>query len=127
MGAFLTTKLKSVFPQAEKEFLKEKNPESSFELLSLGSTMKVWWQCQKCSDHLWLASPNQRTSVGKLRGCPFCSGKKVAKSNSLATTNPTRASRRSIRNNERVTNTTAENKRSFAQIIGSVNKQKYSN
>ncbi|GAH55381.1 unnamed protein product, partial [marine sediment metagenome] len=56
--------------------------------LTIGTRKKVWWRCNRNQEHIWNASVNQRTSSGKLRGCPFCAGKKVAKSNSLKTTHP---------------------------------------
>lgn len=44
-----------------------------------------WWQCQIASDHEWRASPQDRD---KSSGCPFCSGKRVSSTNSLASLYP---------------------------------------
>lgn len=49
------------------------------------SNVKLLWQCPLFEDHQWM------TSVGKITdgcGCPFCAGRKIAKSNCLATTHP---------------------------------------
>ena len=44
-----------------------------------------WWKCDKGDDHIWEASPNNRT---RGKGCPICSGSKVVDSNCLSTTHP---------------------------------------
>jgi hypothetical protein len=54
--------------------------------LSSGSGRKVWWKCARGSDHEWAASPNSRTRG--LTGCPFCAGRKVSVTNSLARVKP---------------------------------------
>ena len=49
------------------------------------SGRKVWWSCPDCPDghsHIWEATVANRTTGS---GCPFCSGAKVCKHNSLAT------------------------------------------
>jgi Probable Zinc-ribbon domain len=51
-----------------------------------GSHKIIWWKCSKNDDHIWKASVESRTKRGT--GCPYCSNKKVSKSNCLATTNP---------------------------------------
>ena len=71
------------YPEVKSQFLTEKNRDVVIEVLGVGSTKKIWWKCNKADDHVWQASPNQRTSGKKLRGCPVCAGKKVVKSNSL--------------------------------------------
>lgn len=53
-----------------------------------GSNRRVWWKCPKGDDHEWLVSVGNRNAGW---GCPCCSGKKIVKSNSLATINPTLA------------------------------------
>ena len=47
---------------------------------------EIWWRCPRGPDHEWRASPNNRTS-GRT-GCPFCAGRKVSVTNSLATLRP---------------------------------------
>lgn len=48
---------------------------------SAGSNVSAWWQCQQDAQHVWQAQIYSRTSG---RGCPFCGGRKVCSSNSLA-------------------------------------------
>jgi hypothetical protein len=52
--------------------------------VSFGSTRPIWWRCPAAGDHSWRASPNQRRG----RGCPFCSGNRICRSNSLAVRAP---------------------------------------
>jgi hypothetical protein len=55
--------------------------------ISAGSGKKLEWKCSK--GHLWIASPNQRTSKEPIPGCPVCSNRKsVAGVNDLLTTHP---------------------------------------
>jgi len=81
-------KLVEKFPITKIEFVSERNENISIDDIGVGSTKKIWWKCDKGEDHIWLASPNQRTSGGKLRGCPVCAGKLVVASNSLETNYP---------------------------------------
>jgi hypothetical protein len=81
-------KLIKVYPEVEHEFVSALNNDLNSHELTVGSIHKVWWKCDKGLDHVWQASPNQRTSGGKLRGCPVCAGKKVVASTSLTTTHP---------------------------------------
>lgn len=77
-------KLIEKYPETLKQFISKKNEGVRIEEIGIGSTIPIWWKCEKGEDHIWEASPNQRTSGHKLRGCPVCTGKKVVKSNSLA-------------------------------------------
>ena len=52
-----------------------------------GSNKRVWWKCTKGNDHEWLAPVVRRTGDQE-SGCPFCAGKKVSTTNSLATVAP---------------------------------------
>ncbi len=55
-----------------------------------GSAKNLKWKCSKDSRHVWVARVETRTT--RKYGCPFCSGKKLAKnSNELKTTHPTLA------------------------------------
>ncbi|GHV96686.1 hypothetical protein AGMMS50293_30060 [Spirochaetia bacterium] len=71
------------YPEIENEFSSEMNPNISIYEIGIGSTKRIWWKCKMNDDHVWPASPNQRTSGGSLRGCPICAGKIVVASNSL--------------------------------------------
>jgi hypothetical protein len=54
------------------------------------SHKEVWWKCPKGPDHQWCARISDRTHDG--RGCPFCSGRRLSVTNSLATVAPSVAS-----------------------------------
>ena len=61
-----------------------KNGDLTPEMVTAGSTKKVWWQCSK--GHEWQATVSDRN---RGRGCPYCSGKRVLKGfNDLVTQNP---------------------------------------
>lgn len=81
-------KLIEVYPEVAQQFASALNNGLSPHELTVGSRHRIWWKCDKGLDHVWQASPNQRTSGGKLRGCPVCAGKNVVASTSLATTHP---------------------------------------
>lgn len=49
------------------------------------SGRKVWWKCPLGDDHEWDSSI---ANIVKGNGCPVCSGRKVVKSNCLATLHP---------------------------------------
>jgi hypothetical protein len=51
----------------------------------LGSNKKLLWQCPIAKDHQWITTVSKISAGG---GCPFCCGRKIAKSNCLATTHP---------------------------------------
>jgi len=70
-------------PQIAKEWNYKKNGELKPENVSKGSGKNVWWKCKK--GHVWQDTISHRTSG---RGCPFCSGRRVTKENSLLFTNP---------------------------------------
>lgn len=68
------------------QFHPTKNGMLKPEDISVGSTKAVWWQCAAAKDHEWKQKVNVRTQWGY--GCPFCSNRKIAKSNCLKTTFP---------------------------------------
>jgi len=55
------------------------------ENFSSGSNKKVWWKCQNGEDHEWKTAIHQRTTG---TGCPFCSNRRVSKTNNLKLNNP---------------------------------------
>lgn len=75
-----------IFPEISEEWHPTKNGKLTPFDIPYSSHTKFWWKCLKGFDHVWLASPNLRTSMKT--GCPICSGYKVTKSNSLATVFP---------------------------------------
>jgi hypothetical protein len=74
----------ALFPKLLKEWHPKNN--SSPEDYSHGSGALVWWK-GTCG-HEWMATIAKRTNG---RGCPYCSGRKVGKTNSLQAKNPTLA------------------------------------
>lgn len=46
---------------------------------------RLWWRCPVADDHVWDATVDKRASG---QGCPFCSSRRAATSNCLATINP---------------------------------------
>jgi len=77
--------LETVNPKLAKEWHSIKNGISTPRDFTSGSDKKIWWQCNKRKDHIWLANIYTRN---KGHGCPFCTGKKVSKDNCLQTVNP---------------------------------------
>lgn len=55
-----------------------------------GSHTKYWWQCRVNPEHVWDASVinTVRASRYETRGCPYCSGHRVAAENSLKSRYP---------------------------------------
>ncbi len=63
----------------------QKNGDLGPDMVTIGSTRKVWWKCK--NGHEYFASINNRTSLG--RGCPYCSGRlPIIGINDLKTKNP---------------------------------------
>ena len=79
-----------VKPELWIEWDFEKNDELGFDIwkTTKGIGKKIWWICPKCKSS-YDASPNNRN---KGNACPYCSGKKVNHTNSLANNNPKLAS-----------------------------------
>ncbi len=75
----------SGYPALVAEWHPTKNPGLSPDTLRWGSSRDVWWRCRR--GHAWQAKPNRRTRYGE--GCPYCSGKRVSATNSLAARYPT--------------------------------------
>jgi hypothetical protein len=51
-----------------------------------GAAMNAWWKCPKGPDHEWRTPVNERTRYGL--GCPFCSGRRLSVTNSVAALAP---------------------------------------
>ena len=71
-----------------KEWDYELNGTIKPENFTSGSGKKVWWKCKKSKKHTYLAPIHDRTG-NKIRGCPYCAGKRVCDDNSLAAKFPT--------------------------------------
>jgi hypothetical protein len=74
------------YPHLVAQWDRERNVDLFPDEVRYGAKRKIWWRCAEGPDHLWLATPNTRTS--KKTGCPFCAGKKASVTNSLLTLAP---------------------------------------
>ena len=79
-------RLSLTHPDVAAQWHSERNGDLTPNNVAYGSGIKRWWKCKVGSDHEWEDTPNHRTISG--RGCPFCSGKRVADSNRLSTNCP---------------------------------------
>ena len=77
---------KEEYPHLFKQWHTIKNENLKLEKFTYGSNKKFWWKCSVAEDHEWKSAICDRTINGN--GCPCCCGKKVVKSNCLATTHP---------------------------------------
>lgn len=66
-------------PRLAGEWHTERNGQLTPAMVSYSSGKKVWWKCAK--GHEWQASVSHRY---RGNNCPYCSGKKVCRENSLA-------------------------------------------
>ena len=82
----VTNSLAALFPKVAAEWDYEKNGDLIPSDVIAGFHDKRWWRCDKGPDHRWNIPVKNRTYGGA--GCPFCSGKKVSVTNSLATRFP---------------------------------------
>lgn len=73
-------------PELARQWHPTKNGKLSPRDVLVGSHRKVWWKCGRGPDHEWQASLSQRSWRGC--GCPFCAGKRVSVTNSLAAVRP---------------------------------------
>ncbi len=71
------------YPYLAREWHPTKNGDLTPFCVVPGNNQKVWWICAK--GHEWEAAIAKRT-MG--RGCPYCSGKKACKDNSLQDFHP---------------------------------------
>ena len=78
--------LAETHPEVAKQWHPTKNGDLIPNNVTPGSNKKVWWKCEKGDDHEWEARVDERAVRGD--GCSVCAGKKVVKSNSLASLRP---------------------------------------
>ncbi len=76
-----TTNSVASVPQLAAQWHPTKNGDLRPEDVVAGTERKLWWKCPKGPDHEWQASGRYRTTG---RGCPFCTGKRVSTTNSVA-------------------------------------------
>ena len=79
--------LATTHPELIKEWHPTLNGDLTPNKVRYGSTKKVWWKCDKAEDHIY-DMPVVSKSGKQKQGCPMCSGKRIVRSNSLATTHP---------------------------------------
>ena len=77
--------LKFLKPEISKLWHPTKNGGRKPEDFNLKSSVKVWWKCDKIDDHIW---KSRVSTVSDSKGCPFCSGSKIAPSNSIVNSDP---------------------------------------
>jgi len=82
----ITNSLKALFPEIAREWHRTKNGKVTAADVIAGSHKLAWWQCQWDREHVWRASPNNRTSHGS--GCPACSGRCPSSTYNLACSHP---------------------------------------
>jgi len=74
--------LRALFPEVAAEWHPTKNGKLTSAEVTPGSQRRRWWICPEAPDHVWQATPANRT--GRNSGCPACAGKQVSVTNSLA-------------------------------------------
>ncbi len=75
-----------LFPEIAKQWNDNHNGELRPNMVTGQSSKKVWWQCPLNVSHQWSATVANRTSLKQ--GCPYCKGKRVDNTNSLAALRP---------------------------------------
>ena len=80
--------LDATHPNIAKEWHPTKNGNLTPFNVGHGCNKKVWWKCNRALDHEWECAIGNRARVKFSVGCPFCSNRKLSKSNSLAVLRP---------------------------------------
>ena len=83
--ASVTTSLAAREPAIARQWDDRRNGDLTPRDVTIRSGKTVWWKCPKGPDHRWQCTVDQRT---RGRGCPFCAGKRVSVTNSLARRRP---------------------------------------
>ena len=89
----ITNNLATEYPEISNQWHPTKNRGLAPSQIVSGSSKEVWWKCVEGPDHEWCASPsrvvgNHKAGAGNGIGCPYCAGKRVSISNSLAINHP---------------------------------------
>ena len=82
----VTNSLVTRVPAIAAEWHPRKNGRKTPAGVVWSSGVKVWWRCPAAADHEWRATVNARTSGGS--GCPFCAGRRVSVTNTVAAVAP---------------------------------------
>jgi hypothetical protein len=80
----VTNSLATIAPEIAKQWHPTKN-HTFPAAVTAHSGRRAWWRCPAAADHVWQATVCSRLQSA---GCPFCSGKRLAKSTSLAARRP---------------------------------------
>lgn len=80
------TSLASVSPDIAAQWHPTRNPGLTPEDVAARSMRRVWWKCPNGPDHEWSTPVDARGGQGQ--GCPFCLGRRLSVTNSLATLYP---------------------------------------
>jgi len=83
----VTNSLATLFPQIAAQWHPDWNKKLTPADFTGGSNRAVWWQCKMDEAHVWRCNISSRTGHDTT-GCPFCSNKRVSKTNSLAAVFP---------------------------------------
>lgn len=75
--------LKTIFPEAARQWHPTKNGGLTPDQVTPKSAIKAWWKCD--GGHEWKAAVATRTGGGK---CPYCSGKKSTGTKNLLLVHP---------------------------------------
>ncbi len=77
--------LATKYPEQVKEFWHEKRNEFRPYTVTPGCDRLAWWHCPKSPEHVWQSPISQVTKNWSRggRGCPFCTGARVAPSERL--------------------------------------------
>jgi hypothetical protein len=77
----VTNNLGVIAPALARQWHPTRNGQLTPSTVVAGSHRIVWWRCPKAPDHEWEGKINSRKPSG---GCPFCSGRRTAPSDSVA-------------------------------------------
>jgi hypothetical protein len=78
--------LAALFPDVARQLHPTLNGDITAAMISAKSGKIYIWQCDVDQEHIWAASPCNRTL--RHSGCPFCDGKKVDRKKSLLALRP---------------------------------------
>jgi hypothetical protein len=75
-------------PEVAAQWHPTKNGALTSREVAVHSNRLAWWKCPKGDDHEWQIRIASRTKPNEHTGCPFCSNRRVSKTNVLAGTFP---------------------------------------
>jgi len=78
----VTNSLASVAPDVARLWDDAKNASLTPEDVTSQSSQRAWWRCPAGPDHVWSSKVNNCVN-GTVR-CPYCAGKRISATNSLA-------------------------------------------